>query len=214
LNIWKRIERAADAAAEQLPEVPDLSDLGHRAHKSLRRARKLVARSAKETLKRTIETATGPIQKAEEALAPSGTVLLPVRRFLQVDGYSCGVQCTAMALSCFDLPIDLRRLERELGTTEDDGTNQGAIRRVLKKHGCATRQFDAGRLRDLRGHIDRGEPIIACVDDDRHWLVVYGYGPDLVFVCDPNPLNGLMGGLDRREFRRRWDGYGIAVRHD
>jgi hypothetical protein len=85
-------------------------------------------------------------QQLERLTDPDKAVVLPVRRSLQVDDYSCGVQCTWMVLDRYGRAPSVERLGLELGTTED-GTSEPAIVRVLRRHGRTVKTVTATRPR-------------------------------------------------------------------
>jgi ABC-type bacteriocin/lantibiotic exporter with double-glycine peptidase domain len=103
----------------------------------------------------------------------------------------------------------LRHFERELcgkalfdalGTGRD-GTGQSSIVRVLRSEGVrANIRYDAD-FECIASSIDAGKVLVGYLDDEEHWLVIYGYGrdPQRVFVADPEP---------EKACTQLWAGYG------
>jgi ABC-type bacteriocin/lantibiotic exporter with double-glycine peptidase domain len=114
------------------------------------------------------------------------TLELPGYR--QARNYACGFASALMVMRHFDIDLPGRELFSALGTARD-GTGQSAIVRVLRENGLrANLRYDLDFER-LRRCIDAGKPLIGYLDDEEHWLVIYGYGrePRRVFVADPEP---------------------------
>jgi ABC-type bacteriocin/lantibiotic exporter with double-glycine peptidase domain len=93
-----------------------------------------------------------------------------------------------MVLRFFERDLPAPELFRRLGTGRD-GTRQNSIVRELRRANVSANiRYDVDFER-LRTAINRDKPIIGYLDDDEHWLVIYGYGldPARVFVADPRP---------------------------
>ena len=75
-----------------------------------------------------------------------------------------------------------------LGTARD-GTGQSAIVRVLRSQGLrASLRYDMSFDR-MAASLCAGKVLIGYLQDEEHWLVIYGFGrsPQRVFVADPEP---------------------------
>lgn len=158
-----------------------------------------------------VDDAATVVKEIQEEFADEDAVILDgVPRAIQLDTYTCGAQCTHMVLACHGIRRSFRRLLKRLGTTPENGTTDSAIRRVLREEGLSPRTVRGARLSSLRAEIDRGAPCIALVDDEEHWLVVYGYDDEGFYVSDPAAIPSVY--LETADFRDRWDRYFIAVR--
>ena len=75
-----------------------------------------------------------------------------------------------------------------LGTAQD-GTGQTSIVRVLRQQGVGANLRYNMDFTGVAGSIDAGKVLIGYLEDEEHWLVIYGYGrgPRRVFVADPEP---------------------------
>ncbi len=127
-------------------------------------------------------------------------VTLAVPGFRQVRNYSCGYTAALMVLRHFDCQIEGQQLFAELGTTRE-GTGQSAIVKVLRAQGLrANLRYDMNFAR-IRRCIDVGKVLIGYLEDEHHWLVLYGYGdaPERVFVADPEP---------GKTCEQAWESYG------
>ena len=115
-------------------------------------------------------------------------VTLPVPGFRQARNYSCGYTAVLMVLRHFGWQTQGAELFAALGTTRD-GTGQSAIIRVLREQGLrAGLRYDMDFASTQRC-IDAGKVLIGYLNDEHHWLVLYGYGerPRRIFVADPEP---------------------------
>lgn len=105
-----------------------------------------------------------------------------------------------MVLKHFERALCGQALFEALGTARD-GTGQSAIVRVLRTEGVrANIRYDAD-FECIASSIDAGKVLIGYLDDEEHWLVLYGYGrdPQRVFVADPEP---------EKACEHLWVGYG------
>lgn len=127
-------------------------------------------------------------------------VTLPLPGYKQARNYSCGFATVLMILRHFQRELCGKELFDALGTARD-GTGQSAIVRVLRSEGVrANIRYDAD-FECIVSSIDAGKVLIGYLDDEEHWLVIYGYGlePRRVFVADPEP---------DKACEQVWQGYG------
>ena len=93
-----------------------------------------------------------------------------------------------MVVRYFGIDIAADQLFKRLGT-DRSGTRQNALVKVLRELGVRVRlRYDAS-FDVIKKTIDQDKLIIGYLDDEDHWLVVYGYAktPRRVFVADPRP---------------------------
>lgn len=127
-------------------------------------------------------------------------VTLPVPGYRQARNYSCGFAATLMVLRHYDRTLCGAELFSALGTARD-GTGQSAIVRVLRSEGVrANLRYDMTFDR-MASWISAGKVLIGYLEDEEHWLVIYGFGrsPERVFVADPEP---------EKLCEQEWDSYG------
>jgi ABC-type bacteriocin/lantibiotic exporter with double-glycine peptidase domain len=141
---------------------------------------------------------------------PSAVVLKGVRRSIQLDRHSCGLQCVRVILHYYGRGLPISRLEGLLDT-DADGTSIGAIRRVLRQRGLTTKIVVDARLQDLRRAIDQGHPALISTEGGEHWSVVYGFSSGHLFVCDSSLKFGLRCRWQIVKFRRLWDGWMMSM---
>ncbi|MCP4444325.1 MAG: hypothetical protein GY811_03140 [Myxococcales bacterium] len=127
-------------------------------------------------------------------------VTLPVPGYRQARNYCCGFAATLMVLRHYERPLCGEALFRALGTARD-GTGQSAIVHLLRSEGVsANLRYDMSFDR-IASSICSGKVLIGYLEDEEHWLVLYGFGraPKRIYVADPEP-----GKLCEQE----WDSYG------
>jgi ABC-type bacteriocin/lantibiotic exporter with double-glycine peptidase domain len=171
-----------------------------------------------EGAREVLEVLGSAAKRVEELTSRDAVVLDGMPRCVQVNDWSCGVECVRAVLTYYDVPLSFQKIVRIAGATDEEGTPAGGIRKVLRRQGLTVHTFNKGRLRDLREAIDDGCPIIATVHDGGHYVVVYGYDSENLFVMNPSVNVTAMGRIgvrvDKRAFRNEWDGWGIVVWDD
>ena len=163
-----------------------------------------------ECLKPLLDTIMNPVKVIEEWADPDCRCLDGFTRSLQLDGYSCGAQCTFMILRYFGKARSIENVTRELAT-DTDGTSQTQIRTLLKRRGLRPKRISSPKLRHLREAIDSDCPVLIAVDDGEHWVVVYGYSPGKIYIADPALCSSIVCGRSSRDFRSRWDDWAMVV---
>lgn len=188
-------------------------EIGDRFSRGASRVGRDARRRAKDVAVELLSAAARRAQRMEQQLRrrSGDEVLDGFPRVIQLDKYSCGVQCTKAILSYFGHDLIASDLQRELRTTKRAGTDWNRIMDVVRSHGCRCRKFDSGRRETLIRAIRQGAPVLVEVDGD-HWAVVYGIGPDQVYLADPSPTRSPMVVLSWQEFRGRWDRSGVVVK--
>ncbi len=128
---------------------------------------------------------------------------LPVPGYKQTRNYCCGFAATLMVLKHYQRSLDGEALFAALGTARD-GTGQSAIVRVLRSQGVrANLRYDMSFDRMASSLCD-GKVLIGYLEDEEHWLVIYGFGrsPQRVFVADPEP---------NKRCENSWEQYGVRL---
>ena len=78
------------------------------------------------------------VVKLIEEWDSSAIILKGIRRSLQLDRYSCGVQSVRIILAYFGRSVSVDSIERKL-ETDEEGTSITAIRQLLKSRGEVAR---------------------------------------------------------------------------
>jgi ABC-type bacteriocin/lantibiotic exporter with double-glycine peptidase domain len=149
------------------------------------------------------------IKDIEEVLS-ADSVVLKMKRSVQLDSYSCGAQCVYMILNFFNKDKTLNEIKESLNTTETDGTDTKLILNYLVKNGLDVQINGKGAISSIQAAIGNGYPVLITVDDGDHWAVVYGYSNDGIFVLDSS-RSRFLNQWGYGEFIKRWDENWIAV---
>lgn len=171
---------------------------------------KPILRALTDRIKPTFDKVTTRAKQIEEALYADATLLPGFPRLLQLDRYTCGVQCAAMILRYYRKALPLRKLERSLGTTKD-GTTATALKKLFLQRGLIVTTDSRSYPKRLRQAVDGGAPVLVSLDGD-HWAVVYGYYKANIFVADPAFNRAVLVRHSEDRFRGRWDHYAMIVR--
>jgi ABC-type bacteriocin/lantibiotic exporter with double-glycine peptidase domain len=161
-------------------------------------------------LKNFLDTICNAIKDVEEFLSPNAVVIPGIKRSVQLDGYSCGAQCAYAILKYYGKARSINAIKKALGTSIEEGTDTGPILRLLRKRGLRVSIKKDATLRNIYEAIDNQWPILISVDDGDHWVVIYGYSEDGIYILDP-ALKSLLCEWSVVEFGGRWDEAWIGV---
>jgi ABC-type bacteriocin/lantibiotic exporter with double-glycine peptidase domain len=145
----------------------------------------------------------------EERRSPD-SVLLDMKRSVQLDSYSCGAQCVYMILQYYKIHKTPAEILKGLNTSKRDGTDTEPILNFLKFNGLKALVNINTELSDIHSAINSMNPILISVDEGEHWVVIYGYNKDGFFILDPSrkEIKNFWG---MKKFMRRWDDKWTAV---
>ena len=65
-------------------------------------------------------------------------------------------------------------------------------------------------LSDIKTTIDNGNPLLLSIDNGDHWMVIYGYSDEGIFVLDSSKKR-ILNHWGIAEFMKRWDENWAAV---
>ena len=142
--------------------------------------------------------------KTIEEIFSHGSVLLDIKRSVQLDSFSCGAQCVYMILSYYSIENTLKEISKGLKTTKKDGTDTVPILNYLKKCGLKVSINKNAVLSDIHSAIANSHPILISVDNEEHWIIVYGYSANSIFILDPSGKS-IRNKWELKEFFNRWD---------
>jgi ABC-type bacteriocin/lantibiotic exporter with double-glycine peptidase domain len=169
---------------------------------------------AQRIAKRILDPLANVTKWAEENLQRDKVILEGFPRSLQTDSYSCGVQCAYAVLKYFGKARSINQVTHELGTTSEDGTDEDEIKRLLKRRGLSVFTFNQKSTSQIENAIDSDAPVIAWMKTRRedHWVDVYGYSDEHIWLMDPSLLKTISCRQDKESFKRRWSGFGMIIR--
>ena len=128
--------------------------------------------------------------------------------YIQKLDYDCGPTAVKIALAALGIRSDLKKLQRQMHTTERDGTTRRNMIRVARGYGPAVSAHTGADLAEVGRLLRRG--FIMIVEyilpkfEGGHYAVVSGLDRRYVYLHDPT--EGRYFRLSRREFCRRWYG--------
>jgi len=160
----------------------------------------------------TIINTTINVIKFFEEKAKSAIVIKRITRSIQLDEVSCGAHCAYMILKYYKKKISLEKIQKKL-RTDEYGTDEKAIFRLLKKNGLTVKTKWNAIRRDIKKAVDKGWPILITMYEGYHWAIIYGYSKTGIFVLDP-ALDFISNEWDWKEFLDVWDDRWIAVIKD
>jgi len=160
-------------------------------------------------IKNIVDFVYNCIKEIEEILS-ADSVVLNMKRSVQLDNYSCGAQSVYMILNYFDKDKTLNEIKESLNTNESDGTDTKQILDYLVSNGLDVQINNKGAVSSIQAAIGNGYPVLITVDDGDHWAVVYGYSNDGIFVLDSS-RSRFLNQWGYGEFIKRWDDNWAAV---
>jgi len=139
--------------------------------------------------------------------------------FVRQEKNGCGAASLAMVMQYWqrqqgqgtDLSdFGVEQIQRALYSDAAKGINASDMGRYLRQHGFRTFVF-AGGWRDLRGHLERGRPLIVALAParaERHYVVVVGVDWQQNVVLKNDPAERKLLKQDRSEFEKQWKAAG------
>ena len=160
-------------------------------------------------IKNIVDFVYNCVKDIEEVLS-ADSVVLKMKRSIQLDSYSCGAQSVYMILNYYDKDKTLNEIKESVNTNESDGTDTKQILDYLVSNGLDVQVNESGAISSIQAAIGKGYPVLITVDDGDHWAVVYGYSNDGIFVLDSS-RSRFLNQWGYGEFIKRWDENWIAV---
>jgi len=100
---------------------------------------------------------------------------------------SCGAAAIRNALKCLGKNLGEHRL-RQIARTDDDGTDEEGVLGALERLGYRGEVIETKKvsliLSELKRYLSRGNPLIAAVDRDTHWVLIGGMLGDRYIIFD------------------------------
>lgn len=141
-------------------------------------------------------------------------VVLKIKKSVQLDRYSCGIHSALMILKYFEKADQISEIDFDLAALKKDGIDTEPLLNILKSFNCRVKVNDNAYLSDIVRTINNKKPMLISVDDGEHWVVVYGYSKNSIYVLDPSFLSAKTCRWKIETFLERWDENWIAVISD
>ena len=161
-------------------------------------------------LQKTADTLATTLLQAETTLHPDATILEGFERSPQLNFHGCGISSCIVILRYFGKRISAASLARKL-RTDYSGTAPSNLKRVLRKYGLKVAERDQMRIRDLKGAIEDGSPVLISTQGHMHYATVFGIGRRVVFVSDSVVYGSVRCAWSKEEFRGTWTRWGLIV---
>ncbi|HLZ12635.1 MAG TPA: C39 family peptidase [Candidatus Acidoferrum sp.] len=148
------------------------------------------------------------------AMGAGGGVWLDVP-FIHQEKEGCGSAALAMVLQYWSGKgaavsperSDPERIQRELYSKEEHGIRASEMERYFRDAGFQSFQF-RGEWSDLANHLEKGRPLIACLQpggkSPLHYVVVAGLDKQRDAVVMNDPQRGKLLRMERAEFEKEW----------
>ncbi|MCZ7603133.1 MAG: cysteine peptidase family C39 domain-containing protein [Melioribacteraceae bacterium] len=150
------------------------------------------------------------LQSFEEAHYPN-SVILNMGRSLQLNYYSCGLQSAFVILEYFERVNSVDEIDYDLDLLSVEGIDIKPLLKIFKNHGLKVKVNEDADPDDIKEALIEGKPVLVSVDDGEHWVVVYGFSEDRIFVLDPSIYSSIRCSWSYEDFLNRWDDNWIAV---
>lgn len=173
-------------------------------------------------IKDVVEKAMSVPKKIEEITSDRSASYLEMDRSIQLDGYSCGVQAAYSILNFYGKARSINNVEKLLGAYERGYASESAIYKLFRERNLRISKRNNATIKTIKESINEYEaPFLTTIDDDEHWIVVYGYSKNNIFVLDSAPVS-----IDFRKFsvdlkpfvkwsktkfKNRWDNWGAII---
>lgn len=149
-------------------------------------------------------------QKQEESKFHH-SVILNMDRVIQLNRYSCGLQTALVILKYYrkiksidEIPYDRKLIKKE-------GIDTEPLLNLIKSKGVKVEVNEKADLDDIKDALRNAKPMFISIDEGEHWVVIYGFGHDRIFVLDSALTSSLNCSWSYDDFLERWDENWIAV---
>ena len=115
-----------------------------------------------------------------------------------------------VVLSYYRIDLTHEQIESALGTSKEDGTDTQPIINFLIANKLKVVINDRSSIKDIEQSIEQGQPMLITIDKWEHWVIVYGYSQNRIFLMDSNKKR-FLNSMSRSEFEQRWDDNWLAV---
>lgn len=162
----------------------------------------------KNKAKGITESIVNTINLREEINDPNAKCL-EMKRFIQLDRYSCAIQTAYNVLDYYGLIEDESELDKY---AKYEGLGWPPLKRILNGYGIRITQKYGADEYDIKKAIDKGFPIITTINNGMHWIVIYGYSTTKgsishYYVSDPSVISSFSVKWALDKFKNKWKEY-------
>ncbi|MDZ7762895.1 MAG: cysteine peptidase family C39 domain-containing protein [Melioribacteraceae bacterium] len=139
------------------------------------------------------------------------SVMLDMYRVIQLDQYSCGIQSALVILKYFGKVNTINDILYDKRVLEEDGIDTNPLLNLIRSNGVKVTVNKNADLDDIKEALIERKPVLISIDEGEHWVVVYGFSEDRIFVLDSSLYSSIRCSWTYEEFLDRWDDNWIAV---
>jgi ABC-type bacteriocin/lantibiotic exporter with double-glycine peptidase domain len=150
------------------------------------------------------------VKELEEKLRVNPVLLNRFRRSIQLDDYSCAAHCVIVILNYYSIKTNLTSILQQLGTSKEDGTDTEPIINLFKSKKLKIEINESATIDDIREAIDHNFPMLITINEWEHWVVIYGYSEERIFIIDSNKSR-IFNSIQIEDFIEIWDDNWIAI---
>lgn len=160
-------------------------------------------------IKRFVDYLYNLIKSVEESIYGKVHFIPSIERSIQFDSYSCAVHAVYTIFRHFNFKTGYKEIMKRLETTVD-GTDTPQIVRLFIDEGFKVHINTNATIEDIYDAVKKGQPAIITINEWEHWIVVYGFSSNRVFVIDSNHKR-LFSSIKYGKFKQIWDDNWIAL---
>jgi len=147
----------------------------------------------------------------EEMTSDYTASYLEMDRFIQLDGYSCGVQSAYAILNYYGKARSINNIENILGAYDRGYASEKTIYKLFRERNLKISKRNKATIKTIKESIDEYEsPMLTTIDNTEHWIVVYGYSKSSIFVLDSIIYRPFVK-WSKESFKERWDNWGAII---
>ncbi len=153
------------------------------------------------------------MQRNEEAKYPDSQIL-HMPRYIQLNNYSCGIVCAFVILRFYGKVNSISEIIYNKNSLKKDGIDTEPLLNILKSNDVKISVNEDASLEDIKIALSNNEPVLISIRDGDHWVVVYGYNKDRIFILDSSVRSSLKCSMLHEKFIELWDENWIAIVSD
>lgn len=146
-------------------------------------------------------------------LSDNDFVYLNMIRSIQPTYNYCGVSAAHSILKYYEINLNYDELHDTLHIEKNGCASETALYKLFRKNGLSvSKRYKAG-IKTIKEAIDEYEaPILTTVNNENHWIVIYGYSKKNILILDSLP-NRFSVSVSKEDFMKAkaWDKWGAII---
>jgi ABC-type bacteriocin/lantibiotic exporter with double-glycine peptidase domain len=162
-------------------------------------------------IKDLVDKAMSIPKHIEENISDESSSFLDMDRSMQLDGYSCGVQSTYSILKYYGKARSIDNVDNQLNAYDRGYASETSIYKLFRTRKLKISKRSKATIATIKEAIDDYEaPMLTTIDNESHWIVVYGYSKSKIYVLDSVGLRPFVK-WSKDKFKERWDNWGAII---